>query len=438
VPLRDALKTALASIDESFRNQPLVEARLRLTLGMTYWYLGEPNIAVKQYERARALYTQHRGPAHADALSATHNLALGLATLNRHRDAIPLYEETVAHSKETLGPDHRRTLLTMHNLANSYYAMDRLDDALKLNEETLALLKAALGPDDPDTLMNMNSLGNNYLAKKRLDDALKMHEETLPRMIAVRGPDHTDTFSSMSSLATVYGVLNRHEDALNLREKVVKLREGKLGRTHVETLKAMNNLAASYQALNRYEDALKLHREILEARKVKLGPDNFFTLRSMHNVSHCLMKLDRGAEAIPIIDDCVRLSAGKDVDKRLIPWDMDNRLRHFEKSKDAAGCRATAEIWDKLNRTDAESLYTAAVMRAVTAAVIELDAKTPKADAAKLANEQADKALAWLKKATAAGYKNVHQLKTDKDLDPLRKREDFKNLIFDLEQREKE
>ena len=83
---------------------------------------------------------------------------------------------------------------------------------------------------------------------------------------------------------------------------------------------------------------------------------------------------------------------------------MTLRLRHFEKTKDAAGCRATAEMWEKLKRTDAGSLYNAACWRAVTAAVIEHDPKTPGADASRLAREEADRAMAWLKQAVAAGY----------------------------------
>jgi hypothetical protein len=46
------------------------------------------------------------------------------------------------------------------------------------------------------------------------------------------------------------------------------------------------------------------------------------------------------------------------------------RLRKFGRRKDPVGCRQTAEMWEKLNRADADSLYNAACMRAVTAAVL--------------------------------------------------------------------
>jgi hypothetical protein len=47
-------------------------------------------------------------------------------------------------------------------------------------------------------------------------------------------------------------------------------------------------------------------------------------------------------------------------DPNWIPTLLDLRLRCFEKANDAAGCRATAEMWEQLGGANAESLYTAA------------------------------------------------------------------------------
>ena len=87
-------------------------------------------------------------------------------------------------------------------------------------------------------------------------------------------------------------------------------------------------------------------------------------------------------------------------------------------------------MWKKLNRTNAGSLYNAASLRAVTAAV---QAKNSAADAARLAKEDADRAMQWLHKAVEAGYKDLANMKKDTDLDPLREREDFKKLLAELE-----
>ena len=46
---------------------------------------------------------------------------------------------------------------------------------------------------------------------------------------------------------------------------------------------------------------------------------------------------------------------------------------------------------------------------------------------------EANRAMAWLRQAIAAGYKKVAMLKQDSDLDALRDRADFRKVIADLE-----
>jgi eukaryotic-like serine/threonine-protein kinase len=139
VKLADAIEAALPFVEKSFPEQPLIEARLRMTLGNSFSYLGEAGKAAQQYEKARALYTQHRGPDHSDTLISMTGLANSYEALGRHADALKLREETLALQKAKLGPDHPDTLASMDDLAISYRALGRHADALKLHEEMVRL-----------------------------------------------------------------------------------------------------------------------------------------------------------------------------------------------------------------------------------------------------------------------------------------------------------
>jgi tetratricopeptide (TPR) repeat protein len=385
VSLRQAIAAALPVLEMSFPAKPLIEARLRLTVGWSLWYLGEVKSAAEQFQTARTLYTQHRPPAHPD------------------------------------------TLRTMYGLAVMYSDQGRYDDAFRLHEQTLSLRKATLGPDHPDTLWSMTGLAASYYFLGRYADALRLHEETLALRKAVLGPDHPDTVWSMTGVAWGYAALGRHPEALKVRDEVLRLRKAALGPDHPDTLLSMYELANSYAALGRHADALKLHEGSLALRKVVLGPDHPDTVRSMQDVADSLIKLGRSAEAVLIIDQCVTLAVGKPAPPRLILDVMHQRLRHFAQAGDAAGCRATAVMWDKLNRADAEGLYTAARFRAVTAAALRANGKREDAAA------EADRAMASLKQAIAAGYRGAAQIAKDPDLGALRDREDFKRLVAELE-----
>jgi serine/threonine protein kinase/tetratricopeptide (TPR) repeat protein len=430
VTLRKAVETGLPFVDEGFHDQPLIEARLRMTLGISFLYLGDGRIASEQFQKARTLYTSIQGPRHPDTLTSMYRLAGSYYALGRHKDALKLNEETLALRKEVLGPDHQDTLTSMNSVANGYRNLGEYEKARELYEETLALRKAKLGPYHRDTLGSMNNVAVIYTALGRHSDALELNEETLKLKKAKLGPNHPDTLIGMINLAVNYATLGRLEDALKLREETVAQMKATFGPTHQDTLLSMFNLGNSYKDCHRLEDALKLHEETLALRKKELGVDHPDTLVSMSGVASTLIALGRGADAIPMIDDCLGRAAGKDVDPRLVPTVLDNRLRHFAAIKDAAGCRATAEKWERLHRTDAQSLYAMAGARAVTAAV------TRAADTFDTADEQAtaeaDRAMTWLRRAIAAGYADAAGVAKDPDLDALRDRNDFKKLVAEL------
>ena len=153
VTLRKALQAALSFVDQSFPDQPLIEARLRMTLAVSFANLGSGNIAIDQVQKARTIYLKHLGPDHSFTLGSTMGLASCYSGLGRHTDALKLSEETLARMRDKLGPDHPHTLACMNNLALTYNTLGRHADAVKLNEETVALKIAKLGPEDPGTLV---------------------------------------------------------------------------------------------------------------------------------------------------------------------------------------------------------------------------------------------------------------------------------------------
>jgi hypothetical protein len=134
---------------------------------------------------------------------------------------------------------------------------------------------------------------------------------------------------------------------------------------------------------------------------------------------------------VPIIDECIRRAQGQAIDPDVLHGALDTRLRHFAKVRDAARCRQTAQMWENLKRADADSLYRAACMRAITAAVLRAADKS--CEGGKQADAEADGAIAWLKQAVSAGYQDAAHVKQDKDLNALRDRADFTKLVRALE-----
>jgi serine/threonine protein kinase len=474
VTLGKAIESALAYLDKGFMDQPLIEARLRMTLGRSFFYLGDARMAADQEESARALFTRHRGPDHPDTLLCMHrlassydklgrlndalklreetlalrkarlgpdhpdtlqsmnNLGLSYSAVGRQVDALKIREETLALFKAKLGPDHQDTLMAMNNLANAYFALDRSGEALKLREETLALYRAKLGPDHPDTLRSIGNLASSYDYGGRYADALRLREETLALRKAKLGADHPDTFVSMRALGDSYQSLGRHADALKLREETLALSKAKLGADHPDTLQSMSDVALSYSALGRHSEALKLGEETLALRKSKLGLRHPYTLSSMSALALTLAALERDVDAMRMVDALFQLATPKDLEPYVFESAASVGLGHLKKAKDVAGYRRFIAMWEELKPTDARRLYNLACYHAVTAALIRAD-KQSAAAAAREADAEADRAMTWLKQAVAAGYKDAEHMRKDEDLDILRGRQDFQKLLAGLE-----
>jgi tetratricopeptide (TPR) repeat protein len=281
VTLRRAIETGLSSVDQSFPDQPLIEARLRLTLAVTFGNLGDLKQATDQTERAHTIFSKLLGPDHPDTLASTHDLAICYDRFGRHVDALKLNEQTLALLRAKLGPDHPKTLISMNNLALSYATVGRHADALKLNEETLALKRALLGPEHPATLSSMNNLALCYSALGRHADALELGQKNLALSKATLGPDHPYTLRHLDSLAAIYKSSGRYSEAVKLYEEALPLMKAKLGPGHPDRPASMHHLAECYSALGRHADALRLGEETLALRRAALGPDHPDTPASM-------------------------------------------------------------------------------------------------------------------------------------------------------------
>jgi eukaryotic-like serine/threonine-protein kinase len=397
-------------------------------LAISYEGLGRTSEALMLRIEALARMRAKLGNDHPLTLACMHNLAFAYSRRGRHTEALELIEQTLAAQKAKLGPHHVETLRSMRTFANCYDFAGRPTDALKLREETLPLMQSYLGPEHPETLECKYNLACSYQRGGRLRDAIKLYEETIAVRKVKLGADHPDTLMTMDRLAECYDSLGGQEtEALQLNAERYALTKHKFGSHDLKTVMAMVSLANSEAALRHYGKALDLDREAQSFFKTIYGPDDPQTLDCAKSVAALLILVDRGAEAVPIIDECVKRGGSKGVDPLFLPRVMDLRLQHFVDAKDAAGCRQTAEMWDKLKRTDPESLYRAACYRAVTAGLFRAAGQSASVD------QEAHVATDLLRKAVAAGFRKAAYLKQEKCLDLLRASDAFKKVLADLE-----
>jgi tetratricopeptide (TPR) repeat protein len=466
VTLRQAIEAALPHMQTDLQGQPLAEARLRSTLGFTLKALDDQAMAATQFLRAKELFTAQLGSDHPLTLDALDGLAGSYHLLGRYEEAITLREASLRLTKEKFGPDHPLTHASSTWLAQSYCLAGRLPEACRLLEETLCRQQASFGSDNSDTLESKSSLGSVYLEMGRIQDAAAMLEEVLaqeersyprhPRKLVTMGAlaraydelgrhdeactlfekavqlqeqtlgrDHLQTLIDMSNLAVCYRELERYEDSLTLNQEILRRAEAKLGREHAMTLGVAHNLACDYQELQRDDEAVRILEELLPRLQTVLGADHRQTLLSMQGLANSYLALERCADALRILDDALARAGQNAGQSELVPGLLQVRFRLFRKTKDVSGFQDTLRQWEAIPPRTADELFAAACAYAVGA---ELSGESDKAAAA----SQAEQAIAWLKRAIAAGWKDGVRLQEEPDLNLLRDRADFQTLLAEL------
>jgi tetratricopeptide (TPR) repeat protein len=419
------------------RDHPDTLARMR-DVASRYAEVGRHPDALKLRTELLALHQARGGRDHPDTLSSMAALADTYASLGRHNEGILLLEERLALAEAKLDANNPVRWSSRGDLYRSYVKAVQRVGALQVREDLAALGKAEDDADHPSAslLWRLRCLAEICVKAGRHAEAVKLYEEQLALEKSKFGPEAPDTLFTMDQLAYSYFHVRRAEAIKVLQEKLA-IQMARLGPDHLDTLASADKLADGFIRIGRYADALKLFEETQPLRRSKLGSDHPATLGAAWSAALALIKLKRGAEAVPLIDQCVKHAGRTDMNPRMIPSVMALRLQHFEGARDVDGCRATAELWEKLNRTDADSLYTAAGMRAATAAVIR-ESGSESGPRAEESAAEADRAMAWLRKAVAAGFQDAARAKRDGDLAALRDRDDFIKLIADLEEKAKD
>ena len=256
--VREAIDGAVARIDERLRDQPIVEATVRMTIGQVYGEAMQIAKAIEQERRAVALFEQHLGLADPRTQRARYLLATDLTDDSRFAEAKSLIDRTdilraeakltdaetnllshrascywhirreqydsgraacegVVATQLALDPkDHTALIKARANLAVLHSRAGRIahaeDQFAKIEENFLAL-----GDRDSPTRLRFHYLhGMNLLALKRYDEAAQALGAAHRGSIAALGADNPHTLEIEMGLAQLLTAQGRPADALPL------------------------------------------------------------------------------------------------------------------------------------------------------------------------------------------------------------------------------
>jgi serine/threonine protein kinase/Tfp pilus assembly protein PilF len=458
-------------------------AGIYLNLGTYYSSVGQPLEAENYYGKAlrnrEALARRYpQVPDHRRELATTYvNMGSLLQINGKLPDAEISYQKAIAEFERLVKefpeiPDYRHELaISRNNLGNLLRATRRPKEAEKSWLDAIDLF-AKLAADLPAVTTYrqelgrcQNELGILLASTGRPEEAGKLWEKVVvvQTKLVADDPGRADFRQELARSLGNLGIVHARANQLPAAEKyyrqaiaVLEEIESKLPPTPAFTgdlVLAHNNLASLMNALDRQGETYKSRRRVIVLQEKlatafpKVPAYRASLARSCDALARQLDELGESEEALRCAADAVRHQQAV---VALKPGDLASlqtsytygmsRLEMLVNGGDhAAAVKAVTETVDAFDGTKVpaglkfrreDQRLAAFLARCVRLA--EKDDKLPDARRKELTQGYGDQAMALLRQARSAGFRDVAYLKT-RDFDSLRGREDFRQMLRDLE-----
>ncbi len=182
----DMLDAAVERLAASPLKDPLVEADVRRSLGVSYSGLGRAEAAVPLLRRALELHRVHLGAEAPATLESTIDLATALTRSDALAEADALHRAGIAACTRTLGPHHPLTLRAQFELAMCLIHESKFDEAASVASACVA----AAGSDSRATAALASGLRAVSLMLAGDPAGEPAARQALNDIDATCGPDH--------------------------------------------------------------------------------------------------------------------------------------------------------------------------------------------------------------------------------------------------------
>jgi len=339
--LREVLDQTAERVGRELKDQPLVEAELRNTIGEVYLALGNVDKAEAMQREALALQRKTLGDENRDVATSLFSLAKALHVQGKYAEAESLHREALVIRRKLLGNENPEVATSLDNLSRTLRAEGKFAEAESLQREALAIRRKLFGNEHADVATSLHNLANILSDQDKLVEAESMHTEALAIRRKLFGNEHPDIASSLYDLARVLRLEDKLVGAEAMQREGVAIRRKLLGNNNLRTVDSLTELTHTLVAEKKFVEAESVAREALASWN-RNAPDDWRMLDCRSLLGASLLGQGKYIEAEPVL-----LSGYQDL-KRL-----ENRIPAFEqKTLVSDAQRRLVQLYEATNRPD--------------------------------------------------------------------------------------
>ena len=252
------LRPAAESIDQVFQRQPLLAAKVRLSLASRYTEMGLYDAALALEQAALATHRKVLGES--DLQTASSQFAVGTILLQKGElaKAIPYLRDALQTARARLGDDDEDVLAIEGNLALAYANQGRLAEAEPYYRTVLEGRRRMLGDRHPDTFLASMNMGSLLRQEGKYDQAEPYLRDAATALEQVSGPNADNTLYALGNLALLDLARGRYAQAERQINTVLARSRHTYGDNHPTTLLASIILGSALERQGKFEQAQRL------------------------------------------------------------------------------------------------------------------------------------------------------------------------------------
>jgi len=309
VSIREVLANAVKKADVELKDQPLIAAAVKSTIGNAYTGLGQFDDAERLLEQSLDVRKKLLESPHVDIADSFEMLAELHRSKSDYAQSSRFAGEALGIYRALHGEEHELTARAMVLLAEQLDLQSKYEDAERIGTRALALLERRFGTASVELLEALrvvgsiaSELGNFSRSEQLLTRAIDISQRTY-------GAQDLRTSLRINELAVLNFRSNKTQEAARLYADVVRIQNETLGPDHPTTLIAKENLAGALVALRRFDEALGLLNEVLAGRKAKLGEQAPPVVRTLANLANLQVEMGHYDESIALYELALPLFA---------------------------------------------------------------------------------------------------------------------------------
>ncbi len=294
VTAREILDRGAGRISRELAAQPLVQAKLMQTMGVSYREMG-------LFAQAQAIATQraHAAADDPDLQASVLELARLEQQQGRLAAAESLYRATLEVRERAFGPNDPRLVETLSAMGGMFVTGGRFAEAESLLTRAVALRAQRPAPEDVAYARTLRYLASAYLAEGRYADAEPLFRRALAMYERAGGADHPDVGRTLNNLGIVYYGLQRYDEAEQYYLRAEASLSKSLGENHPNIGSININLGEIAWRRHRLPDAEMRLRRALDIFQKSVVPTYPAIATAEYDLANVLRDAGRLAEAEP-------------------------------------------------------------------------------------------------------------------------------------------